>query len=351
VPANGIKRFVSNTTEGGTRFGSHFLEVYQTCPTKWFNQFKRPHPQEGGEGVRPARTASPLLVGGAFHEALDVYYRSGFSTGRYSVDLALSRARECILERKDEFEDQDIMEKDWLLVQKLVQSYADHYGPGGVDPEWPRMKIIVDSEGEPVIEREYEIDLDFKDYIYTCRIDALVESEGYLNILEHKTTSASQLHRLFDRNNMGLQATGEYFVLQTQFPDEKINGVMVSAIVKDRSERARSKGEPDFLRRIFSRTHLELDKFRINVIKTLGRIEADMEEYVMELERTGSVDEAARIAFVQHRAQCCVFRRCEYYGPCATIGRESIMFRSGFKPRIRERILGPDDTGAGDNLV
>ncbi len=110
--SSGIKRFIAPTITGGSRFGAHFLMAWRTCPQKWFYQYKRPHPTEGGEGIRTRRTASPLIVGSMFHDGIEAYYHSGFKTGEYDIEAALSSARETFLSRKDEFTSTDIAERD-----------------------------------------------------------------------------------------------------------------------------------------------------------------------------------------------------------------------------------------------
>lgn len=333
-----LTKIVPKTASGGTRFGAHFIMDYWKCPTLWFNRYIRPHPSKAGFGCIPAKVSKPLHVGSLFHIGMENYYLSGWQDGQYKIEVAIEAAEQAHLERRKDMASADEADASWIQTKRLLQRYDEHWGPGGSNCEYPELSIAADAQGLPLLEREFEIDLGVNDYVFTCKPDAIVWYGGMLAVLEHKTTAASRLSRVFDEMNMNLQTTGEWFTLRSLYPDEPIHSIVISASVKDRSAKALKEGSLEFERRSFSRNHEDLQKFKRDVIDTLLEMDASIEEYHLRLQQGATVDEAARQSFRMNRTQCASgFFKCDYYSPCATLGRESQMFLSGFKPRSVER--------------
>lgn len=315
----------------GSRVGSHFIDLYRTCPMKWFNSYIRPHPSEGGAGLESVRTSPALLFGWAMHEALADYYRSGWQDGRYNVESAVKMGQLALHHRSKEFDDVDQLQAECIRLDGLMRKYHDFYGPGGVVVDYPNLRIAVDPEGEPLIEREFECELGYENYHITSRFDGVCWFNGYLYILEHKTTAASRLGRLFQQMGMNTQASCQAFILRHAFNDWPINGILVNALVKDRSSRSK---EPPFSRNIASRSAADLEKFRVDTIRTLRHIEQDVQEYNRLVDSGMEVDDAARMVFQYHPKACVEFSACSFLPMCKAPGYESAMagrFRSRAK--------------------
>lgn len=333
-----LTKIIQRNAAGNTRFGSHFIMDFWRCPTRWFNRYIRPHPTKAGVGCVPAKLSKPLHIGSLFHIGMENYYLSGWKDGKYDIDKAIQAAEQAHLERRKDMESADEADASWIQTKRLLQRYAEHWGPGGSHCEYPELSIASDANGLPLLEREFEIDLDFNDYVFTCKPDAIIWYGGALAVLEHKTTAASRLSRVFDEMNMSIQTTGEWFVLKSLFPDEPIHSIVISAAVKDRSAKALKEGSLEFERRSFARSATDLYKFKRDVIDTLVEMDQCVEVYNEELSAGKTVDEAARRAFAMHRTSCVDgFYKCDYYAPCSALGRESQMFLSGYKPRSVER--------------
>ena len=325
------------TGGGGTRFGCHFILNWWNCPMFWFNRQVRPHPTKGGWGCRPTETASPLFIGGVVHIFLENWYRSLHETGKPNLDTALEAAWVQAMQRKSELKDQDVFEKDWALIEKVCRKYDDYYGPGGLAPE--RIKVAVDNKGEPLIEREFEIDLGYSDYVFTCKVDLVVEQDGFMRPMEHKTSAASMLGSLAARVKMDLQPTGELFVLKSLFPDREIDSAIINVLIKDRSAKRLAQGDPEFTRVPVTKRPEDFIKFRTDIVQTLVNIEESLSIYLERIDAGCGVDESARKVFTQYRHSCTgkFGRNCDYYGPCLAVGREETMFRAGFEPRAKDK--------------
>jgi len=218
------------------------------------------------------------------------------------------------------------------MTEKLLDGYDGYWGPNGAMCDWPEFKVVADPQGLPLIEREYEISLGYKDYAFTSRIDLVVEARTYLGTLEHKTSSARGVPKLIKTGPTDLQLTGQYFCLRCAHPEMPLNAVWVNVLVKDRG--SKSKLAP-FERQPFSRSPEHLDKFRVDVIRTLHEVETHVEEY-RSLVNGGGMDpfEAARVVFVQNTTQCFIFRACDYHNPCWAPGKE-VALLGDFMPNSR----------------
>jgi hypothetical protein len=323
-------------TGGGSRFGSHYIGLSQDCKKKWFLRFR--YPTEAGRGLESIRTAKPLLMGWGAHEGLAAYYLTGWDTtnacdtGQYDIDAACDHLATMLQGRASEFEDESQVIEVIEETQTLVRKYHDHYGPGGISPDYPDLQIMAGPEGEPLIERELECSLGYKDYVFTARIDGLAMYNGFANIFEHKTTAASSVGRLFQRMNIAMQATGQIFLVKNLMPDIQLNGCLVNTLVKNRSARAISRGESPFMRDITTRTNLELEKFRNDVVRELRVLEELEEEYTHLVSLGMSPGDAGNQVYTMNTSQCVQFSRCEFYGLCKSIGFENNMMGL-YRPR------------------
>jgi len=325
---------------GPSRFGSHFLGEFRTCPARHYFSHLAPHADsETSRGLQTFTTSSPLLVGAAVHEGLAAWYRSrcahGADSGLPDLDGAIAAAEAHFTLRRAEFVDDETFVADLALTTRLLREYHEYYGPNGLTPEYPDLRVVCDNAG-PVIERELSLDLG-DGHEFTARLDALVTYHGRTYTLEHKTTSAQGLSKLFTSMGMSTQALGQHTILHSLGdPLLRPEGVLVNALVKNRSAKS---GRPPFERQIVTfDTNMDGWKFRQDAIRTLGQIKAAKAEYTMLVDGADDPYDAARWVYEQRgrsTGACFSFSRCPYLDLCRSPGRELTLTRS-FKPRPAE---------------
>lgn len=320
--------------EGGSRFGSHFINLYRKCRMKWFNQYHRPHPS-GGIGLESPVTPEPLMLGWLVHEGLAAWYNSGWKDGQYDLEAAFISMEAAIATRSQEFEDPEKQEDCLAKARDLLLKYHQFYGPGGTNYEWPAFKIA-EHEGSPLIECNLEAPMGYKDYCFTGRLDAVCTYNGSVWSLEHKTSAASSVSRLFQRMGIDTQASGQLYLLQHNFPELEVSGVMVNVIVKNAAKATKTRpAKATCIRNSTTRRPIDLQKFRRDVVATLVDMEEKLADFQTHVEQGGmTVDDAARLVFEMNTQHCVEFGNCQFYPMCKNLGNESLM--SGpFRPRSR----------------
>ncbi len=333
-----IPRFIPSdpTVGGASRTGIHYMKEWRSCPIKWFNKFARPHPS-GGLGLRSKDMTKPLVLGVCVHDGLEAYYHSGIRCGKDScirdVELAV-RTAQAKLATFDLADFPEIREACFAESEKLIRSYHDFWGPGGINDDTTELRVVCDSSG-PIIEREYEIDLG-NGYSYTCRVDLVVEQWEQCYVMEHKTCGVYGLWSLVRRFNLDAQATGECLVLSDKLGDKPVNGVMLNALVKERGPNSKV---PPFHREPIPRSDLQLEKFEDDARSTLIDIDQHMYLYNELVDKGVSVDSAARKVFPGHgtsNGHCQAWNRpCEYTDLCQHPGYE-LKYLCNYDPRSRK---------------
>ena len=325
-------------TTKGTRMGWSFLKLYKTCPMRWYNTYLRPHPS-GGTGSESLTISRPLYVGDLFHHGCEHWYLSGWEDGQYELDVAVAALRERAKERQS-----DVPSGDWATwtgeAEDLLIHYHQFYGPGGLAPEWPQYQVACDHDGEPLIEKEFVIDMEYptngESYVFTSRIDACMMFNGNLIALETKTVDTSRVSRQMLQFQVDGQCTGEIWLLRSAFPEVDNAGLHLNMIVK----RA-GKGKDPFRREPYHRSDIDLETFRLSTVRTLKRIDDSIGEYNDLLTGGVEVDEAARRVFDGYPDgfQCSGNFACDYLFSCMAKGNESAWFRMHSKARSTEGMV------------
>jgi hypothetical protein len=335
---------------GASPVGNSYSSLYANCPKKFFNTFLRPVEYVDGEGnlvvargIKTRQTKLPFLSGSIFHEGLAAWYisgcRDGEDTGQYNLEAALAAAEVHFNARKHEYSDQEIATADWAMNKQMLVSYVDRYGPESSVPDYPDIRVVCDGEGKPLVEREFQVDLGFQDYIYTMRADLVISHRGFVKIMEHKTSVASWVRQRLSTSHWDSQMTGQCWILDTLFPGEALAGVLVNVVVKNRS----LKSTFDIAEReTTTRTAQQLDNFRLNTLDILHEINKRLEKFEETLKRSGDVEYAAQLWFPDHgtRTGCCTAYNslCEYADLCKAPGREKSTL-ANYKPRTSEELV------------
>ena len=203
----------------------------------------------------------------------------------------------------------------------MLIRYHEEFGPGGRCPQYPSIQVLCDSQGEPLIEREFTIPLDYHGYTFTTRADAVVEDLGYVKALEHKTSAPSWVASRLRYSLMDPQITGLIFALTTTFPDEKLWGCLVNVVVKGSSPRY---GVAQ--RETVNRTPEDLEAWKVETTKTLRQIDESVELFRERRRDFGNWRDAAMPIFLESGRdtdQCHSYNReCEFLNLCRMKGLE-----------------------------
>ena len=346
-----MTRFIPETTpNGGTVFGNSYVSLFASCPRAWFNSYLRPTGDPDNEtGVRPRFTKSALLVGRLFHEGMAALYlsgcRDGQDTGEWQIDEAIAVMHGHWNKALPEYESQDDADLDWngkppprskMGLEEMLRMYYDEVGPHAENPDYPNIQVVHDGNGEPLIERELALDLNYKGYVYTCRPDLIITQAGYLKVMEHKT-SASKMwaNERLEAFHTDSQITGEIFVLRALFPDEKIEGVLGNVIVKSPGPKT-----PFVMRETGRRRDLDLEHFRLATIDVLKEIDRRVQGFQDDVDGEMLLETAAARWFPDHgtrTGQCNKYRGCFFLSLCANKGREEQIL-GDYVPRTKVEV-------------
>lgn len=330
-------RFIpEKTLSGGTLFGNSYVSKAAKCWRDFFNSFKRS--LDGSLGIRSRFTSEHLLKGREFHEGIAELYRTGCQDGEYhgrwNLDQALARMELEHATARPEYESEEKADESWLLLQSMLINYHDEFSLQGSRPEFPEIRVLFDGNGEPMIEREFRIDLGWRDYVFTCRADLLIEHFGFPKIMEHKTSAPGfWATKRLNAIHTDSQFTGECFVLAALFPEEKITEVLCNIVIK--------KGRTEIAKRDTTRRdYHDLNTYRLAVLDILEQIDRRTEGFDNDLSSGLSEEEAADRWFPDHGTRT---GACEAYGGCQfqTICRNKSRIEQNlksFRPRTVQEV-------------
>lgn len=314
---------------GGTRVGSTFIDDW-SCKFYWYANHLAPF--EGGNGLTHKHDNKNLWMGSVTHTALETWVRSGWSDGKFDPEAtedALEQAAEEASTRLafPEEEHPDLLAQ----CKKFMGRYMKFAGPDGEDPDWEQWRPV-EANGEPIIEREFEVDLQWEGFFYTTKPDVVVWrlSDGALCALDHKTCSASNAGLTIAGMRKRPQLTGEHLAMRLVWPNET-TGVMVNAIIKNAAATKPPRRLEDM-----DRNEARLGLFRIHTISKLKEMEEHIERYRDLMQQGVPEPEAARLVFDDEPTDqlCSRFNRtCQYLDSC--ISAEPVVDSVGFtmKPR------------------
>jgi hypothetical protein len=322
----------SPSRAGATAYGSHFLGTWAQCERKGYLQYRAPHPR-GGEGLQPTHRSANLLFGAAIHEGMAAYYQSGWKDGQYDYTAGLdafvaSMTRECELWRTPE------QYADFhALGLHMLRAYHEWYGPGGISPEYPEIRVATDSEGLPIIEREYVYEVS-PSQVFTSRVDLAVMRGDWLCLMEHKTTKRTSLSSLLQSCRFDSQFTGEYLVLSQLMGSAPIQGIIINALVKDATPRGKV---PPFVRDYVYRPNTMVEQFQHDLANQLSYIDQLNDTYDSRVAEGVDPWEAARRTYPargMHNGLCVRFNEpCPYLELCLAMPHEGAVAQS-YDPSI-----------------
>lgn len=319
------------TPSGGTPIGSTYLAAWANCPWEWYNLYLRPG-AEGTQGIVPVHTKPAFLKGRIFHTGLEYWYRSGCrngeDTGEYQIDPALEAARVVWTSAEHEYESPDEWAAHWDQVSLTLRSYHDAYGPGGHERDWPEIRVLCDERGEPLLEREYAVELGYRDFILTCKPDAIVSHRGYVKVLEHKTSHPRYLSERLQSIHTDAQFTQECYTLRALLPELPLEGVLANVMPVPRGASSKFRVAE---RETTKRSDWDLEVFRLDSIDILQQIDDRVGRWQDLVAGGMNPTNAARMCFPSHgtrTGRCNAYRGCQFLRLCSNKEREVEMLRN-----------------------
>lgn len=331
----------------GAREASHSrLSSWVACRMLWFNEYWREHPaEEGARGWSPIVLPGTLTVGAAYHKGLEEYRRSqcrdGEDTGEPDLDRAIAAIEAAFAEYKAAGafgEEPERLASEQAKTIELLRRFHDHHGPGGIAPLWPRLKILCDESGEPIIERTFETDLG-DGWTYVCKPDALATFDGRVVAIEDKTASAHTVRRTIDSARMGAQFMGEAWTIgQSDLLRGDLPAVYLLAHVKNPG---RSASSIRFQSDIIDWSEAEIEIWRRNTKKLTQEIDQHLEAYEKLVAdgmnpNVAALTVFARTGTISGHCTWSYGRECDYLPLCRMPGRED-RFHKAYRPRDVER--------------
>jgi hypothetical protein len=270
------------------RVDNFLLALFQTCPAKYKLRAK--------EHWTSRRRSGALGFGGAIHEGLAEWYRSG-DREKALIHMATKWPTNLPID------DWRTKEKGLNTLAQYIREYpTENFSIVGA-PEAPMVECtftfatglylycwecgdigndnpdnICDNCGEPLEEIEYG-----------GIFDGLVNFAGSVYVLEHKTTSqlGKYYFNQFKPNN---QITG-YIWGAGLLSGQPVGGALVNALG------VYKVSEPKFERQLTNRSQSEIEEWLANVRNTCLLIQ--------DCERRGT--------WPLHTAACCLYGKCEYH--------------------------------------
>ena len=307
-----LESVLRHSPKGGSRIGWSSISQFAECEWSWFLSNVVPHPK-GGFGVSQG-DARPLWVGAMFHSAMQAWFLSAPETAQYSLDAALAGLEEAI--RADGLRERDgDKAAEWESeVSQLFRRYALECGPQGPDPDGDRFRVAFDAEG-PLVERDFEIDLGYQGYYYTSRIDLVAwdaVTKGQLLVVEHKTCDVSRAGSALRGYALDPQLSGETLAVAAAWQRPVVP--VINMVKKRAAAKSTCRAwEP------MPRSQHDLEKFRIDVVRRLKRMDERVEEYKSLVDKGVPALDAGSLVFDgSPKGKICADqgRQCAFYSAC-----------------------------------
>lgn len=261
------------------RIDNSTLEKFQSCPRSalYYVIHRRSSPP-----------SEPLVAGGALHQGLEHLYLHGVNT--LNLPKAIEISNQWYLDHPC-----DISWRTPDLVSKALTQYVSTYE--GNDPF-----ELVQHNGEPFVERSFEIELGKIEMnctlpynklyltgegedapmkvrnlycVWIGKIDLLIRDQLGLRVLDHKTTSmlGNTFYRQFE---LGQQPLGYVWAANKIF-GEMPKGFLVNAIYWRPPLKNAAAGRVEFSRHPFNYTQEKVDEWEQDVMSSISDFVGNMQ--------------------------------------------------------------------------
>lgn len=192
-------------TQKESSAGFHFYNLHQCCQRKFYIKYIC--------RLTPMFVAPPLVQGSAFHEAKEVYYKTGVTKKAVDVAVAFIKKNQSTLEFKEDYD--KILYRVPILILRWIERFGEY--------DRKIYKFVA-------IERHFKVVLPHVDGVpditVTIKPDAIVQEKGSKDIYIMETkTSGFQI----ETTNMGVQtgdqATSYIYAVQKNLKKE-VRGVI-----------------------------------------------------------------------------------------------------------------------------
>lgn len=261
--------------------GMTFYGLYRECPRKWYLKYFM--------GLRPTTTSGALCLGGAIHEALEVYY------GAFSLGQAQQAFRDALANRRSQYVDLTKFNEDFNRGPTMLQAFHERVGQF----ELKDYEVIE-------LETEYQVPVGPEEagFRFTVRPDKVLKrrSSGVIYPVEVKTTSYS-LSAAASSADRGDQVTGYLWAVAKMHPEWEIGGCLLDIIYNKKSVFEAERMPTPSMRSKFELATFEMGLY--GTIVELTQKYQSLETYPWPL------------IFPQYRSACSHWG-CEYQGICFT---------------------------------
>lgn len=313
----------ANIHTGGKEVSVSYLKDRVKCHRYffWRHVFVWPTGERGIEPKYPTPRKNPIAryaqpLGSAFHAALEAWRRSDVTGGQYDRDAAMAAARANLASQRSRFESDD----DYAVVLAELEDLTLRYCAKWKD-EYPDVRVAI-RDGEPMIEKLFEIPLGDTGYLINVRPDALVYAHGYLAAHETKTASAQRVWDTWAELENSPQTLAEMYVL-------RMSGEPVAGVYGDVAVKGGTRTVEKFQRKLITPDDALVDAFpslAMDILAEIGEATAvptpSLEDALATFPMTGMFG---------HRSPC---SGCEFAGMCWNPGRE-VATLGGFRARTR----------------
>lgn len=265
-----------------------FLKCVMDCPRRaYYNHVLN---------LQPDRPRPPLDFGGAFHKAIEWWYKSGKPDTEYEKRIA------CEIFRRDYDYDGEDRRTPEIGVERLME-YMEEYKSESYDTLQVEIGFAL-----PLFSKDEVEDEDLQDIVWGGRIDRIVDWDDEVMVFDTKTTSWLGSNYMKDWR-MGLSLTG-YMWGAEQLYGERIRSAVIDAISTGKNPKN------PFLRDITNRGAWEFHEFKVTVADVLDRWRWRMNRYYD--------DENPLMVFPKHNKRwTCKF--CDYVKLCKSKASKHIM--------------------------
>lgn len=266
------------------------LSLYQTCPMKYYLKYVR-----GLEKIEKDIRFADIEFGSAVHLFLDKLYTKKMNDSKEKIDL------EALFSDYPTFPGEEVKNKEGVL--HMCRKYYEH---------WKK----VDNKFK-VLDVEYAIQFDLGGYPFVVKVDTVIEIDGQIYGLEHKTTGnlgywyfnryfinsqiSAQMHAIKQKygqcsgillNAMEIKFAKKPAILEVDDPN--VNGyatseVKYSSYHKYKRNMAYCSGHVcKFERELITRNRSEMEDWKINAVRLIEKIEADKAVNIFTKSDSGS---------------------------------------------------------------
>ena len=302
----------------GKQLTNSARSTFLSCPQKY--QYSYVY------GLAPRKPSIPFLVGGLFHNELDLMY----SSGDLDVEAMKDRVGEAC-EEACKFPGMRADDSDKIWMQQAIVC--------GMVKGYKQLYLKKDLETYKIIETEGSFNADLSDgWTYHGKKDMVVlrKKDSKLFLMEHKTAGridAGYVAKL----PMDNQILGYGWAQRRQF-GKKFDGVVYNVTKKPQIRQKQTESLQQFMRRVEDDYYLNPGAYFYREVLTFG--DADLDRFGKELVRfVKNIDRAQEENdFYQNAGHCTAMGVCPFMRLCLEGVNKETLLHFRVKNRAHEEL-------------